>query len=245
MNISDAMTKNPISVRRDASLAEAARIMLDNRISGLPVLDAAGELVGVLTEGDLMRRSETDTARHHSRWAELFLSPGHLAAEFVRANARRVDEVMSSAISIDEKMSLETAISEMERHRIKRLPVTRAGKLCGILSRSDLMRAFLQRQPKTGDECAQSDARIAAAVQEAIDKNPWAPGWTVHVAVKNGDVELSGCVTDENVRNALRVAIENVPGVRNIDDETITIEPMTGAIVRLPSDQPTEPEEPS
>jgi len=152
MMVADVMTKKPIGVRSDATLAQAAQLMLDNRISGLPVLDDAGDLVGVLTEADIMRRGETDDSRRH--WAELFLSPRRLVDDFVRAHARRVDEIMSDPISIDETKSLETAISLMESCRVKRLPVTRAGKLCGILSRSDVMRTYFQRRMKASANCA-------------------------------------------------------------------------------------------
>ncbi len=238
MKIRDVMTDRPITVRSDATIADAARIMLEHRISGLPVLDLDGALVGIITEADIMRRSETDTARHHNRWAELFLSPGRLAQEFIRAHARRVDEVMSPDVtSIDEGMPLEAAVSEMENQRVKRLPVTRAGKLCGMLSRSDLMRAFFNRQAQAAEKPRLSDNEIRDAALREIEKYAWAPGLTVHVIVQHGVATLSGCVTDENVRKALRLVVETIPGVLDVDDEMVTIEPMTGAIVRLPPER--------
>jgi len=157
MKISDVMTKDPICARGDSTLADAARLMLDNYISGLPVIDESGGLIGVLTEADIMRRGEINPAR---RWAELFLSPGRLADKFMRAHARRVDEIMSDPISVDEKTSLESAVSTMESNRVKRLPVTRCGKLCGIVSRSDLLRAYFGCRTPACASHAQSDDAI-------------------------------------------------------------------------------------
>lgn len=236
MKVSDAMTTHPITVRRDDSVANAARTMLEHNISGLAVVDAASNVVGVITEADIMRRAETDTARHHSRWSELFLSPGRLANEYVQANARKVEDAMTcNAVSIDENMPLAEGVSAMEKFRVKRLPVTRGGKLCGMLSRSDLMRAFFQKQEELPTSVVLSDADIRAVALNDINKYAWAPGVSLHVSVKNGRATLTGCVTDERVRQALRVVVENVPGIRDVDDELVTIEPMTGAVVHLPA----------
>jgi CBS domain-containing protein len=143
------MTRNPVVVRSDASLADAARAMLDNRTCSMPVLDRAGDLVGFVTDADLLRRVECGAPYDHPRWTDLFVAPDELRGELDRVSARRVDEVMSEPISIEEKMPLQAAVARMESNHIKCLPVTRDGKLCGMLRRADLMRVFFEPQTKS------------------------------------------------------------------------------------------------
>src|SRR5216683_8175557 len=112
MNASDVMTRNILSISPDTSVAEAIRLMLDNRISGLPVLDAAGHVVGILTEGDLLRRGETGTERHRPRWLEILMGPGRLAGEYVRTHGRRVEEIMTRDLV---SVTRETPLDEMVR----------------------------------------------------------------------------------------------------------------------------------
>ena len=144
MKAVDIMTRRVISVGRDASVFEAARLMLQHRISGLPVVDPAGILVGMITEGDFLRRAEAGTERHRPRWLEVFLGPGRAAVEYTHSHGRKVYEVMSDQpYSVSEDTPLEKIVDLMESHRIKRVPVTRDGRLIGIVSRANLMRAML------------------------------------------------------------------------------------------------------
>src|SRR6266699_1880303 len=124
MKASDVMTRNIVSIGRDAPIVEAIRLMLDNQVSGLPVVDDGGKVVGILTEGDLLRRSETGTERHRPRWLEILMGPGRIAGEYVRTHGRRVEDVMTSNIvSVTEDTPLDEVVHLMERHRIKRVPV--------------------------------------------------------------------------------------------------------------------------
>jgi CBS-domain-containing membrane protein len=117
--------------------------MLENRISGLPVTDARGNLVGIVTEGDFLRRREIGTQRRRARWLEFLIAPGPLAAEYVRASGRRIDEVMTpDPYTVIESDSLETAVELMERQNIKRITVLRDGRIVGIVSRANLMHAL-------------------------------------------------------------------------------------------------------
>src|SRR5438132_2439507 len=141
MKASDVMSRNILSVGRDATIAEAIRLMLDNQISSLPVIDAAGRLVGILTEGDLLRRSETGTERHRPRWLEILMGPGRIAGEYVRTHGRKVEEVMTrDVIGVTGATPLNEVVELMERHRIKRVPVLDGDLLVGMLSRADLLR---------------------------------------------------------------------------------------------------------
>ena len=141
MNAGEVMSHNPIAVPAEAGLAEALRLMFDHHVSGLPVADGKTRLVGILTEGDLLRRSELGTAGQRSRWLDLLMS-GRLASEYVRTHTRRVSEIMTrDVVSVAEDTPLTEVVRLMERHRIKRMPVLRDGALIGIVSRADLLRA--------------------------------------------------------------------------------------------------------
>jgi|SRR5579862_1375768 CBS domain-containing protein len=226
MQVKDVMTRNVISVGADEPVVKAARVMLQNRISGLPVVDADGDLVGVVTEGDFLRRSEIGTERQRPKWLEFVLGPGRLAQEYVRTSGRKVEEIMTpDPRTVAEDATLEDVVEIMERRHIKRLPVTRAGRMVGIVSRANLMHALasLSREipAPTGGDSAIRDAVIAA-----LDRQHWAP--RVNVVVKNGIAELWGVVTDERERQALVVATENVAGVVKVHDHLVWVEPMSG-----------------
>ena len=233
MNAGEVMSHNPIAVPAQAGLAEALRLMFDHRVSGLPVVDGKAELIGILTEGDLLRRSELSTEGQRSRWLDLLMT-GRLASDYVRTNTRRVSEIMTrDVVSVAEDTPLTEVVRQMERHRIKRVPVLREGALIGIVSRADLLHALqrlLVAEPKT----AASDETIRRHVLDELARAPWAPhGLTVDVA--NGVVTLDGVILDEQKRSALRVAAENVPGVKAVVDHIVWVEPVTGWVVEGPS----------
>jgi CBS domain-containing protein len=216
----------------------AVRLMLQNRISGLPVVGPKGDLVGIVTEGDFLRRGELGTQRHRSRWVEFLIGPGRLATEYVHASGRKVEEVMTvPPVTVDEDTPLEQVADVMERRRIKRLPVLRDGRLVGIITRANLMHALvsLATQPKAapGD-----DAAIRAQILAECDKQLWAP--MANVVVRNGVVELWGVITDERERQARIVAAENVPGVKAVHDHLVWIEPNSGFVLQSPEDAARE-----
>src|SRR5580658_10201942 len=126
MQVRDVMTLNVISVKGDESILKAARLMLQNRISGLPVVDATGALVGIVTEGDFLRRSELGTEKHRSWWLEMLVGPGKSADDYVHASGRKVGEIMTTLpYTVGESDTLEKVVELMEQHHIKRLPVMR------------------------------------------------------------------------------------------------------------------------
>jgi len=146
MNAADVMTRKVISVTPETTIADAARLMLKHRVDGLPVVDAGGTVVGVVTEGDLLRRAETGTERRHPRWLELLFTPGRLAEEYAQANARKIGMMMSADIvAVAPQEPLAGVVGLMERHHIKRLPVIEDGRLVGIVSRADLVRELAYR----------------------------------------------------------------------------------------------------
>src|SRR5947209_5734287 len=140
MQAKDVMTPHVITIAADAAIDEAVRLMLQYRISGLPVLGPQGELAGIITEGDFLRRGALGTQRRRKRWVEFLVGPGRLADEYVHARGRKVGEVMTAApVTIGENTSLDEVVGLMERHRIKRLPVVRDGRLVGIVSRANIL----------------------------------------------------------------------------------------------------------
>lgn len=235
MKANDIMTPFVISVTPDATVTDAAQIMLETGVSGLPVIDSAGKLVGMLTEGDLLRRAETETEHARPRWLEYILGPGKAAQEFVRAHGRKVGEVMTNEpISVTREMELEDVVKLMERRRLKRVPVVQGDEVVGVISRANLV-AALVKAAKHVPAIAAADRRIRDEIFSAMKKTTWAPIATVSVAVENGVVTLSGAVFDENSRRALIVLAENMPGVKSVQDEMAWIEPTTGFAVLAPS----------
>jgi CBS domain-containing protein len=175
MRVRDAMSANVISVAAQATILEAARTMLRNRVSGLPVVDAEGQLVGMVTEGDFLRRSEIGTERRRPRWLEFVLGPGRMAEDYVRAAGRKVEDVMTrDPVTVREDDDLETVVELMERRRVKRFPVLRDGKMVGIVSRANLMRALVSLAP-TEEAPAGGDPAIRELIVAAFAKQPWAP----------------------------------------------------------------------
>jgi CBS domain-containing protein len=236
MNAKDVMTRDVVSIRPDASIIEAVRIMLQHKISGLPVIDASGRLQGIITEGDFLRRAETGTERKRSRWLEFLLGPGRLATEYVQTSGRKVCDVMTSDVyTVTEDAPLEQVVHLMERNRIKRVPIVRGEQVVGIVTRANLMRALaslaLAEQPPAAD-----DAAIRERLLAELNNQRWAPVGLIDVVVKDGVVKLSGALTDERERQALRVAAENIAGVKKVEDHLIWIEPNTGVIVEAPKD---------
>ena len=234
MKVADVMTREVVSVAPDASVMEAVRLMLQHRISGLPVIDASGKLQGVVTEGDFLRRVETGTERKRSRLVEFLLGPGRLATDYVQATGRKVDEVMTPDVrTVSEDEQLEKVVHLMERYRIKRVPVVRGDRVVGIVTRANLMRALaslaLAEHPVAAD-----DASIRERLLAELKRQSWAPVGLIDVVVKDGVVKLSGALTDERERQAIRIAAENIAGVKKVEDHLVWIEPNTGVIVEAP-----------
>jgi CBS-domain-containing membrane protein len=231
MKIFEIMTHSVISATPETSIAEVARLMLQHRISGLPVVDARGAVVGIVTEGDLLRRAETGTAPHHSRWLELLLGPGRLANEYTHAHARKVGEVMTGdVISVTSQTDVADVVQLMNKRRIKRLPVIDDARLVGIVSRANLVRALVKALVKKPAR-AVGDDEIHKAILHAVDVERWAPRFSIDVKVKDGVVDLFGTITDERERAALQVLAENVPGVKTVRDHLVWVESVSGLVV--------------
>jgi CBS domain-containing protein len=232
MQAQDIMARNVLTVLPATRIDVALDLMLQRKVSGLPVLGEDGKLVGILTEGDLLRRRETGTDdRHRSKLLAFLIGPGKEADEFVHANSRVVGDLMTpSVISVAETASLDEVVALMEKKRIRRVPVTRAGKLVGIISRADLLRALSHTLAGEASKPA-SDDEIERALFNKLSQSSWSAASNVGVTVKDGEVTFNGFVYDERARAALRVAAENTPGVKKVVDQLVWIDLTTGMTV--------------
>jgi CBS domain-containing protein len=231
MKASDIMSPRVVSIAPDASVQEAVRLMLEKHISGLPVIDSLGTLVGVVTEGDFLRRTETGTERKRPRWLEFLMGPRRMADEYVHTHARKVGDVMTrEPITVTEDASLEAVVQLMERKRIKRLPVMRGTEVVGIVSRANLLHV-LASLGATAPPPAKTDAAIRQHLLAEFDKQTWAPVALIDAVVKDGVVELWGTITEESQGGALKVLAENIPGVKSVVSHLTWIEPMSGMVI--------------
>jgi len=218
MRAQDIMTEEVVCIGIKESVFDAAELLLGANVSAAPVVNDKGAVVGVVSEADLIRRAEIDTAAKKSWLARLMDSETSAAHDFVSAHARRVADVMTrEVVTASEDATLRELVELMERHKVKRIPIVREGILVGVVSRSDVLRALLSREPD-GPVLQPTDKALRQAVVEAIEHRPWTSKWPINVFANDGVVHLWGFVDGEEVRTAHRVAAENVPGVRRVNN---------------------------
>jgi CBS domain-containing protein len=234
MKVADIMTSPVVALRPTASVADAARLMLTHQVSGLPVITDEGALAGIVSEGDFLRRAELGTERKHTGWLEFLVSPGQAAAEYTHAHGRQVAQIMQHDVATTTpQASLEEVVELMNKRRVRRLPVIEGGKVVGMVARSDLMRAMLRVLPR-GSAAHSHDERIRAEILAEFASQPWASNGAIRVQVDDGVVELSGSIFDERIREAARIAAENVAGVTKVVDQIVWVEPMSGMMLMPP-----------
>lgn len=219
MRARDIMSSKVLTVSPDTTVRDVAALMIEKHISGVPVMDESGSLVGVISEGDLLRRPELGTDRHRRRWLSFFTNIEEQAREFTKSHALRAGDVMTKKIvHIAEETSLGEIVATMEKHRIKRLPVLTDGRLVGIVSRVDMLRALAARQAEPVPPPPESDAAIRATMNDVLKNEEWAMSAIVNVIVSDGVVHLWGVIDSEEQRQALRVAAEGIPGVKTVEE---------------------------
>ena len=236
MRAHQIMTKPVATVAPDATIVDAANIMLDRHISGLPVVDASGKLVGIVSEGDLIRRTEIGTGRRRGRWLQFILGPGKSASDFVHEHGRRIAEVMTeSPVTITEDTSLADIADLMERKNVKRLPVLRGDEVVGMITRANLLQAVASLAHQVPDPTADDD-HIRSRIVHAIEKTDWCPSG-LNVIVRDRIAHLSGVILDEEARQAAVVAAENVEGVTKVHDHLRWFDTITGTYLNSPEDE--------
>lgn len=232
MKAEEVMTSPVTTIDVGAPLIDALRLMTDLAVSGLPVVDASGKLVGMLTEGDLLRRTEIGSSINRPRWLEYLLGSARQAREYITANSRDVKDLMSDhPITVGPDAELDEVASLMLSGQVKRLPVVRDGAVIGIISRSDLLRVLVDRLETDQNAAPLSDPEIQERLNAELQKAPWVRTGTARASVKDGVVELSGAVFHDRERHALAVAARRIPGVKAVHDRLSLVQPITGRIL--------------
>ena len=222
MHAAEVMAKDIVTVGPDTTVEELARLMINRHISGLPVVDQGGCVLGIVTEGDLLRRVEVHTDSHSKTWRDLFASNAGLATDYLKAHARKARDLMTApVVGVTEDALLAEIADLMERRHIKRVPVLREGRLVGMISRIDLIRVLASGgAPDFATEIA--DRMIRDRLLAELHEQRWAEFNDANVIVTDGVVHLWGVVASATERAAMRVAAENVPGVRAVADHLTT-----------------------
>ena len=219
MKARDIMSTRVVTVSPETAVRDIAALMIEKHIGGLPVLDDKGSLVGMVCEGDLLRRPEIGTEKHRRRWVSFFTGVDEQARDFSKSHALRAGDVMSmQVVHVSEETPLGDVVGLMEKHNIKRLPVLAHGTLVGIVSRADMLRALAARQAEPMPAPPESDATIRAAMNDVLKHEEWAFSAMVNVIVADGVVHLWGVIDSKEQRQALRVAAESIPGVTAVEE---------------------------
>ena len=221
MHARDVMVPPVITVRSSATVKEVAELLLEKRISAAPVVDDQGKLVGIVSEGDLLHRAEAGTERHRSWWLQGLLGDDVLAADFIRAHARKVSDIVTKrVITASPETPLHELAGLMEKNAIKRMPILENGQLVGIVSRANLIQAVATARSLL--EIPLSDATIRDKILSCLKEQPWAHTSLLNVTVNGGIVDLWGIAESATERRAIKVAAESTPGVRAVNDNLVT-----------------------
>lgn len=226
----DVMTTDVITVDPDMTIQALAALLAERGISGAPVVDASGRLVGIISEGDLLHRAEIGTARRHrvrrrSWWLDHFASDAAGAREYVRSHSRTVKDAMTHDVAtVTEDADLTDVATLLEARRIKRVPVMRDGKVVGIISRANIVRAVGATKEAPARESEADDRSIRTRLLADLGREEWARMWPEDIIVRDGIVHL-WISADEppEKKQALRVAAERIPGVRGVTEHDVIV----------------------
>lgn len=227
MNAADVMTHTVFSVDPDRPVQDVAKLMQSRQISALPVVEPGGRLIGVISEGDLMRRAELDTEAQRSWWLRTLAGDDELAGQYVKCRGRKARDVMTrDPVTVTEGTPIAEIVRLLESHRIKRVPVLRGKQVVGIVSRANLLRAFASKAVEEPPDVSDDDRTIRDRLLKELKRQPWWRGDDGDIIVTNRVVHLWGAVETREVRDALRVAAEGVPGVKAVKNHVVVERPM-------------------
>jgi CBS domain-containing protein len=215
------MTTDVVTATPETPVAEIAALLLERRISGLPIVGLDGQVLGIVSEGDLLRRVELGTERRRPKWLQALVDPNIQAADFSHSRGRHAADVMSNEIvSVTSDTDLTEIARLFEQRRIKRVPVIDNGRLVGIISRANLLRGLVayQAPPRQGTETDQS---ILETLRARLANEKWLDLSRLNLIVTDGVVHLWGPLKSEEQQQALEVAARSVPGVRDVQNHTI------------------------
>ncbi|MFO1351752.1 MAG: CBS domain-containing protein [Gammaproteobacteria bacterium] len=229
MQVKDIMTTNVVTVGLDTRVEQIAALLLERRISGVPVVDAENRVLGIVSEGDLLRRQENDTDYRASWWLEWFNDSGERAAQYVKTHGLRAEQVMTrNVVTVTEEMSVADVARILEERRIKRAPVVRAGQLVGIVSRANLLHGLVAHKNKLASQSV-DDHTLRENILATLKREGWLTHGLPNVTVSDGVVALWAWVDSEAERQALLLAVERVAGVRAVDNHIALIPPYSRA----------------
>lgn len=218
MKTIDIMTKDVVTATTDTPVRDIARLMTEKHISGIPVVDPNGRLVGIVSHSDLLHRPETGTEPRRRRLVEIFADPDKLARDYTKTHGMKAGDVMSrNVVWVDVNSDLRDAADVLDKRNVKRVPVMQEGRVVGILSRGDVVRAFAMQPPSRASGTV-DDAAIESAIRQRFSEQSWLDAGFVTVTIKNGVVELSGLIRSESQRKAAQVLVEEVAGVAGVDN---------------------------
>lgn len=223
MNAADIMTRDAVTVTPETPVPDVVRLLLARGISGAPVVDRDGLLVGMVTEGDLVRRAELGTERHRGAWASFFTGTAVLAREYVRSHGLQVSDVMTQgAVAVSPETPLGEIADLMEGRRVRRVPVVQDGRVVGIVSRANLLRAWASL---TGEAKAASadDTTIRDALLSELSHQAWSRRPENSIVVDNGVVHLWGLAGTEEEKRALELAATRTAGVKSVESHIVVL----------------------
>jgi len=219
MRAIDVMTSEVVTVSDNASVAAVAKLLAERSISAVPVVDAANRVIGMVSEGDLLHRTETGTERRRSWWLDMLASTNQLAGDYIKSHSGLVKDVMTrDVISVSDTTPVADIAIALETNLIKRVPVLRDGKLVGIVSRANLVRALATSGDQPSSDTEIDDLSIRDKLLTELKAQRWAEVSPANVSVKDGVVHLWSSYLSEQEKRALIVAAENTPGVRRVED---------------------------
>tara|TARA_R110002074_G_scaffold60375_7_gene146413 strand:- start:2638 stop:3348 length:711 start_codon:yes stop_codon:yes gene_type:complete len=216
MQAQDIMTKNVISAAADTTVEQITGLMMKNHISAVPILDSAGAIIGLISEGDLMRRVEGSGSTNKSWWLSLFAGSDNTAQDFIAMRGRRAKDIMTRKVEV---VAPDTPVWEiarlLEEKRIKRVPVVDNGKIVGIVSRGNLMQALATAPTVTLDRST-SDRKKREIVLAALAQVPGLNPVHLNVVVEGGRVDVWGIAGSNAEEDAARVALDNIDGLGEV-----------------------------
>jgi CBS domain-containing protein len=223
MRAMDVMTTNVITVDPDTSVQALATLLSERGISGVPVVDREGRVVGIVTEGDLLHRAETGTERRRLRWLDAFAADQVAARDYIKSHGRTVREIMTrEVISVNDTTDLADIATLLETKRIRRVPVLRDGSLVGIVSRANLVRALAMTKSEPAIVADSDDHTIRAKLLAELQGQEWVHMWAADIIVRDHVVHLwFSDDRSEEERQAVRVAAENIPGVQRVEEHIV------------------------
>lgn len=228
MRAKDIMTTNVATITPDTGVGEIAQILIDNKISGVPVVDAAGTTVGMVSEGDLLQQAGLAGEVRRSWWLHLVSAPEQDAKDFVKSHGRRAADIMTTdVVSITEDTTTAEIARLLEERRIKRVPVLRDGALVGIVSRGNLLHALAGHRDDGPAAPSADDRTVRKNVYEALEGKGWTSHAATNVIVTDGVVELWGWVETDMERRAMLLAAQEIAGVKKVIDHLGAVPPGT------------------